>query len=274
MEQLILSAAIEAALKTLTGLVKDEEKISKRWVEFGQTCQNVFVTVQEFDKYAPQIKDAILSGFSADKQKAARAPKADIKGMSADEVKLRNRANSDVSSYFGRIRNEYAFPPAPAAAVVDPLKAEQAELAKKAAQAATDKAQAMAAENIAKLEEKNLENSIKLAEAVLKAAEEKKDKAETRKARARVSDLKRKVEEQKAKVEQTAAEVARLAELAKQAQAESNAKLALIEEQKTRDSLKAKLVDALKVARESKLPNASDLVKALQAAHDLLIASK
>lgn len=274
MEATILSAAIEAALKTLTGLVRDDVKIKNRWVEFGKTCQNVFVTIEGFDKYAPQIKDAILNGFSADMQKAYRAPKADVKVMSPEEVKLRNRASSDISSYFGRVRNEYAFPPVPAAVTVDPLKAEQAELAKKAAQAATDKAQAMAAENIAKLEEKNLENSIKLAEAVLKAAEEKKDKTETRKARARVNDLKRKVEEQKTKVEQSAAEVARLAELAKQAQAESNAKLAMIEEQKTRDNLKAKLVDALKVARESKLPNASDLVKALQVAHDLLVAAK
>lgn len=274
MEQIILSAAIEAALKTLTGLVKDEEKISKRWVEFGQTCQNVFVTIETFDKYAPQIKDAILSGLSADKQKAYRAPKADVKGMSPQEVKLRNRASSDISSYFGRVRNEHAFPPAPAAVVVDPLKAEQAELAKKAAQAAVEKAQAVAAENVAKQEQRQLEESVKLTELLLKSAEERKDKTEIRKTRARVNDLKRKVEEQKTKVEQTAAEVAKAAELAKQAQAESNAKLALIEEQKTRDSLKAKLVDALKVARESKLPNASDLVKALQAAHDLLIASK
>lgn len=271
MEATILSAAIEAALKTLTGLVKDEGKIGKRWLEFGQTCQNVFVTVQEFDKYAPQIKDAILSGFSADMQKAARAPKADIKGMSPEEVKLRDRASSDISSYFGRVRNKYAFPPVPApASVVDPLMA----LRKKAAQAAVEKAQAVAAENVAKQEQRQLEESVKLTELLLKSAEDRKDKTEIRKTRARVNDLKRKVEEQKTKVEQTAAEVAKAAELAKQAQAESNAKLALIEEQKTRDSLKAKLVDALKVARESKLPNASDLVKALQAAHDLLIAIK
>ena len=274
MEQLILSAAIEAALKTLTGLVKDDVKIKNRWVEFGKTCQNVFATLENFDKYAPQIKDAILNGFSVDMQKAYRAPKADVKGMSPQEVKLRNRASSDISSYFGRVRNEYAFPPAPAAAVVDPLKAEQAELAKKAAQAAVEKAQAVAAENVAKQEQRQLEESVKLTELLLKSAEDRKDKTEIRKTRARVNDLKRKVEEQKAKVEQTAAEVAKAAELAKQAQAESNAKLALIEEQKTRDSLKAKLVEALKVARESKLPNASDLVKALQAAHDLLIASK
>ena len=274
MEAIILSAAIEAALKTLTGLIKDEVKLQNRWLEFGQTCQNVFVTVQEFDKYAPQIKDAILSGFPVAKQKAARAPKADVKGMSADEVKLRNRASSDVSTYFGRVRNEYAFPPAPVAPVVDPLKAEQAELAKKAAQAAVEKAQAVAAENVAKQEQRQLEESVKLTELLLKSAEERKDKTEIRKTRARINDLKRKTEEQKTKVEQTAAEVAKAAELAKQAQAESNAKLALIEEQKARDSLKSKLVDALKAARESKLPNASDLVKALQVAHDLLIAAK
>ena len=273
MEAIILSAAIEAALKTLTGLVADEEKVKSRWVEFGQTCRNVFVTVQVFDQHAIQIRDAILNGFPKASQKVARAPKSDIKGMTPDEVKLRNRVSSDISTYYSRVRNLYAFPPAPVVPVADPVRSAHEEAAKKAAQASIDKAAAVAAENAAKMEKKQLEESLKLTELLLKSAVDRKDKAEATKTRKRVSDLKRKVQATESKVAEATTKTQEMIEAAKAAQLEANAKLALIEEQKARESLKSKLVDAIKVARESKLPNAPDLVKALQAAHDILVGA-
>lgn len=271
MEAQTLPHAVAKFLADVTAAVRTSEGAVNKWKDLGISCRAVFVTVQEFDKYANQVRDAIKAGLKASDQKALNG---NGKDMSPEEKAERKNAGSKVSSYFLRVRNEYGFPPVPVAtpAVVDPVKAAHDEAAKKAAQAALEKAEAAAAESIAKAEKRQAEESLKLAELVLKSDVERKDKKAAAATRRRVADLKRKVETVATKVAETEADAKAKAEAAKAAQIEANAKLALIEIQKQRDNLKSKLVDALKIARESKLENATDLVKALQAAHDLLIA--
>ena len=270
MEAVVLSAAITNFLSNVTATIRATEGVENKWKDLGESCKAVFVTVQEFNKYETQIREAVKAGLKASDQKVLNA---DLKDMSEDEKKDRKKAGGKVSKYFLRIRDEYAFPPAPVAPVADPVRTAHEEAAKKAAQASIDKAAAVAAENAAKMEKKQLEESLKLTELLLKSAVERKDKAEATKTRKRVSDLKRKVQATESKVAEATTKTQEMIEAAKAAQLEANAKLALIEEQKARESLKSKLVDALKVARDSKLPNAPDLVKALQAAHDLLVGA-
>jgi hypothetical protein len=272
MDAQTLPVAIAKFLADVTATVRTTEGAETKWKDLGVSCRAVFVTVQEFDKYTNQVRDAVKAGLKASDQKALNG---NVKDMSPEEKEERNNAGTKVTVYYGRVR-KYGFPPVPVVtpAVVDPVKAAHDEAAKKAAQAALEKAEAAAAESIAKAEKRQAEESLKLAELVLKSDVERKDKKAAAATRRRVADLKRKVETVATKVAETEEDAKAKAEAAKAAQIEANAKLALIEIQKQRDNLKSKLVDALKIARESKLENAPDLVKALQAAHDLLISAK
>lgn len=263
MEKIILSAAIQAALKTLSSLAtstaKIEGKLETQWLKFGETAREAFVTEANMRQHDDAIQAAIFSGvvakLSAADRKLAEAEKASVRG-NEKAAKVRTAVSNTVSSYKTRVY-KYAFPKAKGEAAVDPA----IEAARKAAaQAAVEKTDAMRAEVQARNEVGALKLKAKLAEMAFKQAPEAgKTAAKSALTKAKAALTKAEKAEEKAKAEAEAK-----AEEAKAAKAEAEAKAEEAKAAKAKAELKAKLEAALKLAQETSVEGVAGICNALR----------